>query len=489
MKIAISYPALESVKGTPCLSQNRQFQWFNNATYIYPVVLAYAASWLQEKGHQVIWDDAIAEEISYEKWLERLLQIKPDMIVMETKTPVIKRHWKIIDEIKTKGANCGWQPTIVLLGDHVTALPEESLKACAVDFVLTGGDYDFSLLNLVDHLEQGTALEGGFWFRKPGGEIINSGSINYANHDLNQLPLIDRELTRWKLYAEKNGNFKYCPGAYMMSARDCWWGRCTFCSWTTLFPGKTFRTMSAQKALAEVENLINLGVKEIMEDSGSLPIGTWLEEFCQGMIDRGFNKKITISCNMRLNGITDPKIWQLMKKAGFRLILFGLESANQETLTQIDKNLQVKEIIPSLKICKTAGLEPHITTMIGYPWENEKMAQQTIEFSRKLFQQGLVDTLQATLVIPYPGTPLYRYCQQNELLLTDDYDQFDQRQPVMKTPIAAEKIKQLIQSLYATVFSFSFIYRKIKSIRSWSDCRYLLKSGNKLLHHLKDFRS
>jgi hypothetical protein len=57
MKISISYPPLESEKGVPLLSQNRQFQWFSSPTYIYPVVPSYAASLLQARGHAVFWDD------------------------------------------------------------------------------------------------------------------------------------------------------------------------------------------------------------------------------------------------------------------------------------------------------------------------------------------------------------------------------------------------------------------------------------------------
>lgn len=61
MKIAISYPPLESPKGIPLLSQNRQFQWFNEPTYIYPMLPAYTATMLQDDGFEVIWDDGIAE--------------------------------------------------------------------------------------------------------------------------------------------------------------------------------------------------------------------------------------------------------------------------------------------------------------------------------------------------------------------------------------------------------------------------------------------
>ncbi len=499
MKIAISYPPLESKKGVACLSQNRQFQWFNNPTFIYPVIPAYAASLLKKNGYEVFWDDAIAEGLNYEAWKKRIIQERPDIIAIETKTPVVKMHWKIIDEIKNESLKIeNWKLKIVLMGDHVTARSEESLKNSKVDFVLTGGDFDFMLLNLANYLThltpnpspcqgEGSKLEGGFYYRNNNGEITNSGPADISKHDLNSLPLIDRELTKWKMYAYKNGNFKYTPGAYMMSGRDCWWGRCTFCSWTTMFPGNKFRTMSAEKALAEVDNLIKLGVKEIMEDSGSLPIGQWLLDFCNGMIERGYNKKIIISCNMRITGIKDLAIWKLMKKAGFRFILFGLESASQETLDRIDKNLKVSEIEPGLKLCKDGGLEPHITAMIGYPWETKEMARHTIDLAADLFRKGFVDTLQGTIVIPYPGTPLHKYCEENDLLLTKDYERYDQREMVMKSPLSSNDAKELVQGLYKSFMSPQFIWRKIISIRSFADIKYIFKAGWKWLGKMMDY--
>ena len=330
-------------------------------------------------------------------------------------------------------------------------------------------------------------MEGGFWFREDG-EAKNSGPSDLSRHNLNDLPLIDRYLTKWKNYAYKNGNFKYKPGAYMMSGRDCWWGRCTFCSWTTFFPGKNFRTMSAEKALDEVGNLIDLGVREIMEDSGSLPVGQWLKDFCQGMIERGYNKKVVMSCNMRITGIRNLETWQLMKKAGFRFILFGLESANQITLDRIDKNLKVEEIEPGLKLCKEGGLEPHITTMIGYPWETKEMAQKTIDLAKDLFKKGYVDTLQGTIVIPYPGTPLYKYCDENDLLTTREYSHFDQREMVMKSPLTSQDAKELVQGLYKSFLTPKFIFKKIMSIRTWDDVKFIWMAGWKVLGHLTDFK-
>jgi len=487
MKISISYPPLKSEKGVPLLTQNRQFQWFHSPTYIYPMVPASAASLLKQNGYEVFWDDGIAEDLSYQEWLERIIKEKPDIIAIETKTPVIKRHWQIINQLKVQSSKC----KVVLMGDHVTALPEESLQNSQTDFVLTGGDYDFMLLNLANHLAKGEALEPGWYYRSEKFKVQSSKLENTGpfqlKHNLDVLPFINRGLTKWQLYAYKNGNFKRTPGSYLMSARDCWWGKCSFCAWSVIFPGGSFRTRSAKLALDEVGELIKLGVKEIFEDSGSLPIGPWLKEFCQGMIDRGYNKKVTMSGNMRINGIKEPAIWQMMKKAGFRMILFGLESANQATLDKINKNLKVEEIEPGLKMCKQAGLEPHITAMIGYPWESKVQAQRTIDLAKDLFKKGLVDTLQATVLIPYPGTPLYKYCQENNLLNFNDYDRFDQREQVMKSQLTSQDVKALTRDLYKSFASPQFIMRKILAVRGLSDIKFLAKSATKLLAHLTDF--
>lgn len=485
MKIAISYPPLKSLKGTPTLSQNRQFQWFSDPTYIYPMIPASAATLLKRNGYEVFWDDAIAEELSYEEWKERIIREKPDIVAIETKTPVVKRHWQIIDELK----NTKYQlpdTKYILMGDHVSALPEESLQNSKVDFVICGGDYDFILLSIANKLSGKGELEGGVYYRE-GDKIIDSGKYDLQKHSLNELPMVDRELTRWKLYAYKNGNYKYTPGSYVMNARDCWWGQCSFCSWTTMFPGENYRVRLVDIALDEIGHLINLGVREIMEDSGTLPVGKWLEDFCNGLVERGYSKKIVLDCDMRLNAIKNPATWKLMKKAGFRMILFGLESANQETLDKINKNLKVEEIKPALKICKSVGLEPHVTVMVGYPWETKKDVENTIAFVKGLFRKGYIDSLQATIAIPYPGTPLYEYCKKNNLLLTEDYDRFDQREPVMKTQMSSEELKRIIGKLYRSFITPKFIFDKMKNLRNLSDLRFMIRAGKKVLGHLTDF--
>jgi radical SAM superfamily enzyme YgiQ (UPF0313 family) len=229
-------------------------------------------------------------------------------------------------------------------------------------------------------------------------------------------------------------------------------------------------------------------VKEIMDDAGTFPVGNWLKEFCLGMIKRGYNKKIKFDCNMRLNALTQ-KEYDLMGKAGFRFILYGLESANQKTLDRINKNLKVGMIEETVRRAKKAGLEPHITAMMGYPWETKEEAKKTVQLAKMLFDKGYVDTLQATILIPYPGTPLFSECKENKWLVTEDWDDFDQRMAVMKSPLTEKDIKELTQELYKSFLTPKFILRKIFSIRSWTDIKFLFRAGSKVMGHLLDFKT
>lgn len=497
--VAIGYPPISSAKGTPLLSQNRQFQYFNSPTYIYPMVPAYAASLVKTKGYEVYWVDGIAEKKTYQVWLSDLKKKKPDFLMMESKTPVIKTHWKQISDLKKTLPKM----KIILVGDHVTFMPIESFEKSKVDYILKGGDYDFLLLNLLNHIYKGEKLEGGiFWRREDknistkaqerfkilkGVEILSSGPIS-LKHNLDDLPFVDRDLTKWWLYAYENGNYKYTPATYMYSGRDCWYGRCTFCVWDhTLNPIGSYRSFSPERLFTEVKHVVdNYGVKEIFDDAGTMFIGQKLKKFCELLIESGYNKKVKYGCNMRLNALKKDS-YDILKKAGFRFILYGMESGNQKTLDRLSKGLKVEQIVEGARLASKAGLEPHITIMLGYPWETLTDTKKTIELAKQCFQKGYFNTMQATIVIPYPGTPLYKECLQNDWLLTRDYDRFDMREPVMKIPFSHDILLELEQNLYSSFMNSAYIMRKLLGIRSFHDFKYLFYMGRKLIGHLLDF--
>ena len=492
MRIAIAYPPLKSEKGVALLTQNRQFQWFSRPTYIFPVVPATAATMLKKAGHEVLFLDGIASELSPEAFDAQLSEFRPDLVVLETKTPVVKRHWKWIESFRVKlgsdsvemgsfrgDANATLKdpkstlkdsdqtlkdpkptlndPKFLLVGDHVTALPEESIEKPGVWAVIPGGDWDFGL---IDFIAAGSP----------------KGVQPFALKDsIADAPWIDRDLVHWELYAEKNGNFRRKPGTYIMSGRDCWHGKCTFCSWTTLYP--RYRVRKVKDVVDEIESLVSkYGVKEIMDDSGSFPVGQWLTDFCNEMISRGLNKKVRIDCNMRFGRLALAD-YQLMRKAGFQFVLFGVESANQETLDRFCKALKIEDVEKGAKWATEAGLDVHVTFMFGHAWEGPKEIANTVALARRLLAKGWAKTLQCTLTIPYPGTPLFKELKANDGLATLDWDEYDMRRAITKTPLVTEdEIKCAIRKVYRgflqpaalwhlfrrNLFNFAFYYRGLR---------------------------
>jgi len=511
LRLVVGYPPMPSDKGVMLLSQNRQFQYFNAKTYIYPMVPAYAASNAASHGYKVKWMDGIAEEQTFEEWLKELKKFKPDVLMVETKSPIVKKHWEITKLLKKELPKL----LLVWVGDHVTFAPEEMMDNSKVDYLITGGDYDFVIFNLLDHLTASlrgvkrrgnltpSVLEGGIWWRvgdkqikqKPAETIKRKGKPIYANsgkpsiaHDLNELPFVDRDLTRWELYSVYNGNYKYTPATYMYSGRDCWWNRCTFCVWDhTINPIGSYRRFTAQRLFDEVKHVVDkYHVKEIFDDAGTFMIGKPLTDFCNMLIDSGYNKKVVFSCNMRLNALKQEH-YDLMGKANFRFILYGMESANQYTLDHLDKGLKVEQIEEGVRMAKKGGLDPHLTIMMGYPWETYEDARKTVDLAKKCFKKGYVDTLQATVVIPYPGTPLWKECKKEGWLLTEDYDDYDMRKPVMKSTLTEKQVLELTQDLYKSFLSPKFMMRKITEIRNLDDIKFLFMAGRRFLGHMMDF--
>jgi len=446
VKVMFAFPPIKGAKGFPTASQNRQFQYFKDPTFIYPIIPATCATMLLTDGHEVCWMDAIAEQMDELEFGKIILQMHPDYIIFESNTPLINKYYDVINAIKDSIPDI----KIILCGEHATAFPEEAKKGCRADYV----------------------LQGGKWYRK-------AYNIITGNHwDKNKpLPHIDRDKTRWWLYGYKNGNFKYIPATYIMSAQDCWYGKCTFCSWAEYH--KDYYKRPVDDVLDEIEKLIEKGFKEIFDDSGTFPTGEWLKKFCEGMIERGYNDYISFSCNMRF-GALEEGAFALMAKAGFRMILWGMESVNQDTLDMLNKGYSIANIKSDLVLAKLAGLKSHLTCMFGYPWETLEEAKRTYEMVRWLLLKDLAFSAQATICIPYPKTPLWTFCKDNDLLITEDWDRYDMTEPIMRLKYDVKELFKFQKGIYKIAYHPKFLWNKIRSIKDLNDFYYYLRIGRKI---------
>jgi anaerobic magnesium-protoporphyrin IX monomethyl ester cyclase len=250
------------------------------------------------------------------------------------------------------------------------------------------------------------------------------------------LPAADRTLT--KAYDRKyqnNGNYKYHPGTYIQSAAGCWWGKCSFC--VEHCNADPYQLRPVDYVINEIRICKSEGYKEIFDDAASFATGPWREEFCMKLM----RQQIRFSCNMRF-GVTEPKHYMLMRNSGFRMLLYGLESANQITLNTIHKGINIKAAISELMLASRYGLEPHVAVMFGYPWEDDHDAIRTLKLVHYLLRRGYAKTAQAS-VYDVPGK---------------GYD------------LAARKY---VQRIYDVAYYPDFWINRLKEIRNIDDIKYI----------------
>lgn len=481
MKIVLGYPSPPQGNGFLQVSQNRQSFRFSmgQEAAIFPCLMGYLATWLKQDGHEVTWLDGPAQGLTWSPYWDALWAAKPDLVVWEAKTPSIPEVWAAASLVKQSNP----QTKICVVGDHVTALPEESLEKPYIDLVVKGGDWDYCVRAIV-------SLWGS---QGPKRGIVEVGTTA----PLALLPVIDRELCHWRDYS-RMGNYKYTPGTHLYSGRDCWWrkdGGCTFCSWTGTF--KNFRVCSVDQFMAEVDHCATLGIRELFDDTGTFPagqgaLGRWFHEACEALIKFNQGKRhgqarVTLGCNMRPGALKQDD-YDLLGRAGFRFILYGLESANSVTIQRINKGQADGDMESSVRMAKRAGLEPHLTCMVGYPWETRQDAQRTLDLARRLLVRGWADTLQATILMPYPGTQLFTQAQEKGWLkYGTDWAQYDMSHPVLTCPMGDVEVLAMTRGLYKACLTPQYLTRRILKLRHRSEWPYFWRSVRFILSHLTDF--
>ena len=487
MRIAVAYPPVTKGGQYPLLSQNRHLKFSHSLEVrIFPLIPAHAATNLKVAGHEVLWLDGINERMSMDDFHAELKAFKPDLVLMETKAPVLSTHWAYIKSAKLLFP----QTRFILVGDHVSYFPQESLDGCPVDFVLTGGDYDVIVRDLAAHLEGQGPMPAGVWWREDG-EVKNSGH-HVLSDNLDELPYIDRQLTRWRSYGEAY----LLPGiAYMLTGRGCGLenGRtstCTFCIWQHALWDKTARLRSPANVVGEIEQLIALGAKEVFDDNETGPIydRAWMVEFHRLMQEKGLIGKIALSVNAR-GDLVDAELARLMAATGFRLLKIGIEAGDDESLRQLAKLEGIEKIKTGIRAARDNGLVTLLTTMVGYPWQDEAGVRRTYEVAKEmlLYKPKFGDCLQASVVVPYPGSPLWSAGVNKGWFLIDphDYDKFDMSEPILKSQYDNQAWVKKLWKLHLQPW---FVLRSLFTIRSKAQFDLGWRGLLSLAGHISDYK-
>lgn len=458
-RVIFAVPPCPDDRGVVTASQNRQYQVFKDPFYPFPVIPAtFLTMIFQTPGHHVMWIDAVAEEISDKEFNDMVSQMKPDWMVLEANHMLFDRYAEVINNLKTTVP----EMKIILCGEHPTALYDEAKEKCKADFIVKGGKW---------YKEAFQIITGGEWF-KP-------------------IPAINRDVTRWWLYAEKNGNFKFVPATYTMASQDCWYrpggGACTFCSWVSYHPD-TF-TREPEDVYQEFLVCAEAGFREIFDDSGTFPVGKWLKRFCELMQEPldvngqilPLSKVLAWGCNMRF-GALQAEDFKMMADAGCRFILWGFESANQKTIDKIKKGYKVERVSKDLIHSRMAGIWNHLTVMMGYWWESLEEEKRTYEMVRWLLLNDWAASVQGTIFMPYPGTESYKQAVDEGVLLEKDWRKWDMTNQITSLHYPFSEALKLQRKYYEISYHPRFIFNKLSKIRTIDDLKFYWRLSKKVIN-------
>jgi len=384
-------------------------------TIYYPLWLSYATGVLEKEGFEAMLLDAPAESLTLKEVTEKAANFKPDLLVVDTSTASIHNDVKVVEELKKKIPKA----FAVLVGPHVSALPEESLRLSKKVDAIAKHEYDYIIRDLAFELSKkkpNISKVRGLTFRQNGK--IKSSKDAELIRDLDAIPFASKVYKKHLDYKKYFYSANLWPEITIVTGRGCP-HQCTFCVWPQTMMGRSYRYRSVENVVEEFKYIKENfpGVKEIFIEDDTLTADRGrARKLCQRLIEEKIG--ITWSCNARAD--VDLDTLQLMKKAGCRLMCVGFESGEQQILNNIKKGTRLDTIRKFVKDSKKAGILVHGCFMLGNQGETKETIKSTIKFAKELDP----DTAQFFPIMVYPGTESFDYFKSHKFLTTTDFKEW-----------------------------------------------------------------
>jgi radical SAM superfamily enzyme YgiQ (UPF0313 family) len=270
--------------------------------------------------------------------------------------------------------------------------------------------------------------------------------------DLHRTPIPSWGLIRMKAYASMSIQFsRGCPF------------NCDFCNVTALFGHRT-RMKTAQQVLADLDRIYAAGWRGniFFVDDNFIGNKQYLKtSLLPALIEWRQDKKgCVFYTEASINLADDPELLGLMVKAGFDSVFIGIESPDEDSLTECRKNQNKnRDLLQNVKIIQHSGLQVTAGFIIGFDSDTPSTFRRQIDFIQK---SGIVTAMVGILNAP-PGTRLFdRLHRENRLvgkLTGDNVDGTTNIIPKMGLP----KLLEGYRSIMGHIYSPRHYYRRVRT--------------------------
>ncbi|WP_127718382.1 B12-binding domain-containing radical SAM protein [Halobacteriovorax sp. HLS] len=336
-----------------------------------PLQLAVLAGMTPDEHEVTVFDDRF-EEIDYD--------LKTDLVGITVETYTARRAYEIATEYRKRGI------PVVMGGMHVTLLPEEASQYC--DSIVTG-DAGWIWAKVLEDFKEYKKL------RKHYKSIVGAPQANEFAPDRS-------------VYDSK----KYLNVGLIQFGRGCKFA-CSFCAISSYFKKQQF-TRDLDKVLDELKTM-KQHIIFFVDDNICADFEA-LKELCRKLIPL----KIRWVSQGSMDMSKDPELMELLVKSGCMGNVIGFETINPNNAKQLRKapnsfrkdfNKYDKEV----EIIRNFGLQTWAAFTLGYDHDTLESIMDTVDYAiDKKFCFAAFNIL-----VPYPGTPMYKKLQEENRLLYD----------------------------------------------------------------------
>jgi radical SAM superfamily enzyme YgiQ (UPF0313 family) len=295
-----------------------------------------------------------------------------DLVAISTFSAQVFEAYAIARRLRAAGVR------VAMGGLHVTVLPEEA--AAVADYVIVGeGEHVWPAI--VDAALRG---ERGRIFRAADYPPVDAASLPVPRYDL----LGSRPYNRFTV----------------QTSRGCPW-RCDFCA-SNVMLGQRYRKRPVRDVIRDIGAVMAVRPHPFIEfaDDNTFVDKTWGKQLCRELAPlhvRWFTET-------DISVADDPELLDLMRLAGCRQVLIGLESPAGGPLQGIEAKSNFKArsadgYLAALRRIQAHGITVNGCFILGLDGHTPKIFDDVLTFAR---QVPLYD-VQITVLTAFPGTPLY----------------------------------------------------------------------------------
>ena len=300
---------------------------------------------------------------------------------------------------------------IIIVGGHVSSLPERTLTEEAVDFACKG-EGAATVVQLVEWMKLGgrgplAEIEGLVWRGADGRPVVNKPAalITDLDADLHGdvwhlLPMPLYRAHNWQCFGDLDSRLPY---ASIYTSLGCPY-RCSFCCINAPFDTNRYRMRKPAKVVAEVDHLYRTyGIRtfKIIDEMFVLN-DRHVGDICQGLIDLGYSDELNFWAYARVDTVK-PAMLAMLRKAGIRWLALGIESGSKHVRDGSDKNLRSEDIVGIVRTIQAAGINVIGNYIFGLPDDTLETMGDTLALAKELN----CEFANFYSAMAYPGSALY----------------------------------------------------------------------------------